>query len=335
MQYFVRSNPLPGDVHVNQLLTQISVAYLQDQANFVAATVFPNIPVQKQSDRYFTIDRGDFNRDEMDVRAPGTESKGSGYRLDTTPTYFANVYAFHHDIPAQLRANADNFISLDRQATQFVSMKALIRREKLWNATFFQSGVWATEWPGVASGAVAGTNVLRWSDAASDPIGDVARARDIMSGTTGYEPNTLVIGRTVYTTIAHHPQFMNRVLYGGTNDRPAMINKAAMAALFEVDQILVMNGIENVAAEGIANAHQRIGGPHALLCYVPAEPGLMTPAAGYTFSWVGYTGATGPQGNTISSWWMQNIKSDRVEIEMAFDMKRIAADMGVFFYNIL
>jgi hypothetical protein len=45
--------------------------------------VFPNIPVQKKSDRYYTYDRGDFNRDEMEERAPGTESEGSGYTWTT------------------------------------------------------------------------------------------------------------------------------------------------------------------------------------------------------------------------------------------------------------
>jgi hypothetical protein len=83
-------NPTAGDVHVNTPLTNISIAYIQDAANFVAARVFPNIPVAKQSDRYYTYDRGEFNRDEMEERAPGTESAGGSYTLDNTPTYFAN-----------------------------------------------------------------------------------------------------------------------------------------------------------------------------------------------------------------------------------------------------
>ena len=67
-------NPTPGDVHVNVPLTNISIAYLQNASNFIASRVFPNIPVQKQSDRYYTYDRGEFNRDEMKERAAGTES---------------------------------------------------------------------------------------------------------------------------------------------------------------------------------------------------------------------------------------------------------------------
>ena len=74
--------PTPNAVHVDAPLTQISVAFLQDANNFIAGQVFPTISVAKQSDRYYTYDRGFFNRDEMEVRAPGTESKGVAYEVD-------------------------------------------------------------------------------------------------------------------------------------------------------------------------------------------------------------------------------------------------------------
>ena len=57
--------PSPGDVHVNTPLTNISIAYMQDATKFISQRVFPNIPVAKQSDRYYVYDRGEFNRDEM------------------------------------------------------------------------------------------------------------------------------------------------------------------------------------------------------------------------------------------------------------------------------
>ena len=96
------TSPTAGAVHVDSALTNISIAFLQNASHFVSHQVFPNIPVAKQSDRYFTFDRGDFNRDEAQKRAPGAESAGGGYNLDNTPTYFADVWAFHKDIPGQI-----------------------------------------------------------------------------------------------------------------------------------------------------------------------------------------------------------------------------------------
>jgi hypothetical protein len=321
-------NPTPGDVHVNTPLTNISVAYMQNATNFVADSIFPNIPVQKQSDLFWTFNQGDFNRDEMKVRAPGTESEGGGFRLGTDQ-YYAPVYAFHKDIDDQVRANADSVLAPDRHATIFVTNKALIKREKLFVTSFFATGVWGFERAGVASGET-GTQFRRWDDAASTPIEDVRRAKREMMQETGFEPNKLVLGRAVYDALLDHPDVIDRVKYGQTPGAPAMASKAALAALFEIETIEVMNAVENTAKEGQTAVHAFIGGKHAMFAYCAPEPGLETASAGYTFSWTGHLGA-GARGGRIRSFRMEQLKSDRVEIEMAFAQKLIGNKLGYFF----
>jgi hypothetical protein len=78
--------PTQGSVHVNRPLTMISVAYMQDQAEFIADKVFPVVPVDKQSDLYYVYTKNDWFRDEAKPRAAGTESAGGGYNLSTTAT---------------------------------------------------------------------------------------------------------------------------------------------------------------------------------------------------------------------------------------------------------
>jgi hypothetical protein len=120
--------PTSTDVHVNAPLTNISIAYLQDASNFIASQVFPDVPVNKQSDRFYTYDRGNFNRDEAEKRAPGSESAGGGYTIDNTPTYFCDVWAFHKDIPDQVRDNSDAVLDPDREGTEYTTQKLLIRK---------------------------------------------------------------------------------------------------------------------------------------------------------------------------------------------------------------
>ena len=321
-------NPTPGDVHVNAPLTNISIAFLQSASNFVATRVFPNIPVQKQSDRYYVYDRGDFNRDEMQLRAPGTASAGGGYSLDNTPTYFANRYSFHKDIPDEVRANADAVLAPDREATEFVTHKALIKREKLFTNTYFKTGVWTNEKAGV-TGTPNGSQFKKWNDAASTPIEDVRAGKRTIAQSTGFEPNKLVVGRAVYDALLDHPEIIDRLKYGQTAGAPAMAGQQALASLFGVDEILVMNAIENTAAEGASSSHSFIGGNNALLTYSTRSPGLMTPTAGYTFSWTGLLGA-GNDGNRIRSFRMEDLGSDRIEIDMCFDMKLVSGDLGQF-----
>lgn len=326
-------NPVPGDVHVNTPLTNISIAFLQDATNFVASRVFPNIPVTKQGDRYYTYDRGEFNRDEAKERAPGTESAGGSYDIDNTPTYFAKVYAFHKDIPDQVRANADVVVSPDREATEYVTHKALIRREKIFAANYMTTSVWTTDIQGVAA-SPTGAQVLQWNDANSTPIQDIRTAKTTVLESTGYEPNTLVLGKAVYDQLIDHPDIVDRVKYGQTPGQPAIANLEALMKLFEIERILVMKAIENTAKKNQTAVHTFIGGKKALLCYSAPSPGIMTPTAGYTFSWTGFLGA-GTEGNRIKRFRMEHLESDRVEVQMAFDLKLVAADLGYFFYDIV
>ena len=104
--------PTASDVHVNAPLTNISIAFLQDLDGFVARKVFPEVPVKKQSDRYYVYDKKQWFRSDAKVRAPGTESAGSGFTVDNTPTYFCSVRAVHKDVDDQIRSNADAVIDL-------------------------------------------------------------------------------------------------------------------------------------------------------------------------------------------------------------------------------
>lgn len=333
--YVMKAQPTPSDVHVNTTLTNVSLAFFQRADAFVADRVFPNVPVSKQSNLYRTYDRGFFNRNEMKKRAPGTESAGIGYETDTA-SYSCDVWAIHHDIDDQVRANADSEISVDRNATNLVSHQALLQKEVNWVSKYFTTSVWTNDRTGVSSGPVAGTSVLQWNDANSTPIEDIADAKRTILESTGFEPNKLVLGRTVYDKLKNHPDIVDRIKYSGGvgNGNPAKVNLVTMAILFEVEEILVMNAIQNTAQEGESNVHSFIGGKHALLTYAAMSPGLEVPTGGYTFSWTGYIGAS-DMGSRIMRFRMNHLKSDRVELEMAFDQKLVAADLGYFFSGVV
>ncbi|RUQ78157.1 hypothetical protein ELZ22_17340, partial [Brucella abortus] len=241
------TQPSRSDVHVNRPLTNISLAFVQDARNFVAGRVFPIVPVAKQSDAYFTYERGDFNRDEMRERAPGTESAGGTYEIGTD-TYYARTRAYHRDIPEQVRANADSPLSLDREATIFVTQKGLINREVNWAARYFTAGdpgdIWTFDVDGVASGATAAasfdpTNAsnndkLHWNDASSTPIEDIRQGKRFVLEETGFEPNKLTLGRPVYDALVDHPDIVGRIDRGQTSG-PARATLVTLADLFEVD----------------------------------------------------------------------------------------------------
>lgn len=322
--------PTPGDVHVNTPLTNISIMFLQDPSEFVAARAFPVIPVNKQSDRYYVYNQADFYRDEMQIRGVGAEAAESGYRVDNTPNYFAEPWALKKPVPDQVRSNADAVVNMDLDATYFLTQKALIRREKVWAGNAFTTSKWAKDVSGVASGAVAGTSFLQWSNPLSNPIEDIRAGKLYIKQNTGMPANVLVLSEPVWTVLVDHPDIVDRVKAGQTPGGPATVTRQAVAAILELDEIMVMGAVENTAAEGQTGVFSFIGGKSALLMHRTPRPGLMIPTAGYTFAWTGLFGA-GAEGNRIKRYRWEIIASDLIECEMAFDIKIIATNLGYFF----
>jgi len=321
--------PTPGQVHVDRLLSNLSIAFIQGLDQFIANKIYPVVPVEKRSDLFRVYPKDDWFRDEAKKRAPGTESAGGGYDV-STDSYFCETYAFHKDIDDQTRDNSDADLNLDRDTTQFVTTKMLLKREKVWVTKNFQPGVWGTTTTGVAAAPGAG-QVLRWDDANSDPRANVKAARRQILATTGYKPNTLVVHYDVMDALIDHPDFIERIKYTSRES----INEDALAKIFGVDRVLVAGAIENSAKEGVSPAViDFVYGKHAWLGYVAPSPSLMAPSAGYTFSWK-HAPLNNNMGVQIKRFRMEHIESERIEGQIAFDDKIVSTELGYFFESIV
>jgi len=306
--------PTPGDVHVNGPLTNISVAYVQKASAFVADKVFPVVPVAKQSDLFYLYNKEDFLRDEAKPRAPGTESAGGGFGI-TTDNYAAIVEAYHKDVDDQTRANADSILQLDTAATEFVTQKLLIRRERRWASRFMTTGVWGTD----------ATPSPLWSAANSDPFKDVETGSLKILSETGFKPNTLVFGAQVISALKSNAAIRDQFKYTSADS----IDEAMLARYFGVDNVYIMNSVYTSSVEGNSTQTTTLISPKsALLCYSAPAPSIMTPTAGYTFAWTGLVGSS--NGIRIKRFRMEHLESDRIEGQMAYDYKKVAAAMGYF-----
>lgn len=316
-------NPTPGDVHVNRLLTNVSIAFTQDANDFVASAVFPNVPVDNQGNLYQTYSRDDWWRVEVQERAPATETAGGGWRVGTD-NYFARVYGVHKDVDDQTVANQDPGINMDRDATEWVTLQLMLKKEILFFNKFFTTGVWTTDLTGV-TGTPSGAQFKRWDAAGSTPIEDIRARITLMKQATGMKPNVLVLGPFVFDALLNNAELIARIQY----TQRGVLNEELIASLLGIDRVVVGSGVVNNQPEGTAGVGSFIAGKSALLAYAAPRPSLLAPSGGYTFSWTGYLGA-GAAGNRIKKYRMENIASDRVEGEMAFDLKLVSADLGVF-----
>ena len=322
--------PTMQNAHIDRALTNMSVAYMQDSSAFIADKVFPIVKVKRQSDVYYGYNKGDFMRDEAQLRGAATESAGGDDGVEASDPYYCRKHAFRKDVTPEERANYDEPLNADSDAADFVSQKMLIRREMEWASKFFKSGIWGTEIEGAS--AVSEGKVIYWNEATSDPIGDVTGASVKMASTTGYKPNTLVLSPFVFNALKNHEDILDRIKY----TQKGIVTEDLLATLFGVERVLVAWSVVNSAAKGAKDDIGFIMGKHALLCYSNPTPALKKPSAGYIFAWTGLEGS-GAYGNRIVRLPMDvlGLGTERIEGEIAFDAKQICKDLGTFFKDIV
>lgn len=291
---------------------------MQEAYAFVAGRAFPTVNVLKQTDKYFTYSQADFFRDQVQRRADGTESAGTGYSLSTA-TYGCEVYALHKDIGDQTRANADSPLNMDMDTTRFLSQQMLIRQEVQWAADAFTTGVWGSD---VTPGTL-------WDASSSTPIADVETAKNTVLTNTGYVPNTVIMSYKVFSALVDNADIVDRIKYTSQES----VTEELLARLFGVDRVLIMASTYNTAQEGATASYAQIGDKDVLVCYTPANPGLMVPSAGYNMVWTGVSAGLGT-GAAVSRYRIEERKADRIEIEAAFDFKIVSSALGYFLSNV-
>lgn len=323
------TNPTVGDVHVNRPLTNFAQKYLQDASGFVSMRAMPNLPVSNRSDQYWKFDRADFYRDEAEEVADGSEAPMGGFSL-STDSYLCKVHKWASSVTDQQRANADAGVDLERSKSEYVALKLMIRRERLFMARYFAAGIWTQDFTGVAA-APAGDQFLRWDVATSTPISDLRAGIERVQARTGFRPNRLLLARRVWNKLLDNDDLLSRINGGATAGMPAAVQRQLVASLLELDEVLVADAVFNSALKGAAEATGFVAGNHALLYYAPASVSIEgTPSAGVQFSWTGLTGAT-PSGFRIKRFRREELESDIIEGQMAFDYKVTAAELGSMF----
>lgn len=329
------------DVHVDRPLTQMSLHYIQNTADFVAHRFFPTVNVQNASDTYDVYPSGYFDRLHESKRAEEGIANTIGYKV-TQSSYSVDEDALRTFISDKKRANADSQRNLDNEATVLVTRALLLAKEKRFADTFMVSGVWSTNLTGVASSPTS-TQFIKWSDSASDPVGDIAKLRMQMILKGKHRPNKAIMTLDVYEAIRNHPDFLDRIKYTGSSDRPAMTHMRTLCELFELDEILVMQTMLNVAPDGIEDSngnpptdYQFMTSNKFLLAYVEPSAGLMSPVAGVNFVWSRYI-AQGLQGGPTVRRYRENPakKGEYIEAEMAQTFKLVAPDLGALMIDVI
>lgn len=267
------NNPQVGDLHVDQLLTNVSIGYRNGL--YIVDDICPMIPVNKQSNIVPKYDQSHWFRDDAVLRLPGTKSEGGGFSIDVTDTYFCQRYSYRFEIADDQRDNQDAPFDLDRDGALFVADKIALRRERNFASSFFTTGIWGTDT----------TPAAPWSNyGGSAPLVEIASWQDTVEGLIAKEPMDLIIGKQVWVQLKWHPDLIDSIKYTTTGK----MSVDTFATLADLTNVRIGRALVTTSALGTAEAsvtYTRVWGKSGLLLYVPPSPSLMNPAACYNFVW--------------------------------------------------
>jgi len=305
------ANPTEKDVHVDSVLSGVSIRYTNDE--LIADQVLPVVPVKKESDKYYTYTRA--WKLPQSERAAGAEANEVEWNVGTD-TYQCEEYALKDLIPDRVRDNADNPLDMDVDTTENLTELIQLGREKRVADIVFAAGTYGSQ-----TSALAGVN--RWDDyAGSDPVGDVRTARSTVHAATGKMPNVMVIGYQAYLKLLDHPDILERIKY----TQRGIVTADIIAAVFEVDRLLVGKALYDSTQEGVAESLGYVWGKSVALLYAEPSPGLKKVSFGYQFQ---------SRGFRTKKWRVEGREGDFVEAGEIRDEKIVSAGCGYLYTTVV
>lgn len=330
------------DVHVDSLLSNFSVALWQDTAVFVGTRFFGVQNVNKASDKFKVYPPGHFSRAYKTRRAEEGVANSVGYKTKED-SYSCDDDALRIFISDRKRANADNQERLDQAATQVVTESLLIGKEQEFVEKFLTAGKWTKDYQ-VGTANLPGSGTNNWSDASADILKDVLLLRqEFVKQSSGRMPNKILMTLDVKDIVRLHPSIVDLVNGGATTDKPAkVVTNEMLAQLFEVDEVVVMQSIVNLANDEVVDENDNpvasnsfVATGKFLMAYIDPNGGLMAPTAGATFVHSNYVGLGVDNGPAVRRYpGAPGQKGEYIEAEMSIDQKLVAADLGMLLYDI-
>jgi len=262
-----------GDVHVDAVLTNYSQQYKNEA--LIAGDVLPIIPVMKRSDKFFKYDKD--QRFTLPSTKIGPKSEAGEVELSlSTDNYSVEDYALQEFVSRAEQENADSPLNPERDAVDFLMELLMLDFEKRVADKVFA----AATYPTGNKTLLAGVN--QWSDTVNaKPINDIMTGLDA----TFVRPNIAVFGAESWKAFRQHPQIIDAVK-GATRSQGAkggIASREDVAALFELDAILVGRSRRNTAAKGQTAAFGRLWGKHCSLLSVKAGLSPRSISFGMTF----------------------------------------------------
>lgn len=257
-------------VHIDAPLTNFAVK-LGVGGGLVADEIFPIVPVNKVSDKFFVFSRDEEMSDNIETKVSDRDLANEADWIVTESDYSAVQRRLRHFIGQTIIDNADSPIKPFQEATTMLVGRLRTGVEKRVQALIEDTGTIGNAVPSV-----------KWDAAASVVIEkDVDTAKEIFAVACGHEPNIILIPPAVSKVVKRDSEVRELIKY---TQNDLLINGDLPPSLWNM-RVMIPGALNNTANLGQNASISRIWTNDKVeLLWVDPSPGIQTAGAGYQFS---------------------------------------------------
>jgi hypothetical protein len=308
-------------------LQNISIAFKNE--DYIADRVFPILDGADPKAKITIYQRADWFRDEAGIRAAGTRANRGSYKLEEA-SVATKEYAFAKEVTDEDRrfSKLKNAPPLkpDEDAIAFASDKVDLKKE-IRVASLITGGTWV-------DGAAGGEDAEGlWSPAGNTNtfLADITKAKKAIKGATGKKANVLVLDDATYMALAECEAILDKIKY----TQRGVMTKELLAAMLELDEVLVGGAIKNTAKEtkagteftGVNIWEVNAGKGMGFLFHRPKTLGLKVATAGLQAR-IAYEDG---QPRRVTTWREPAEHQDVYEVAEETDIVLVHAALGYLF----
>ena len=271
-------SPTPDSMHSPTFMPNVLEQYTNNA--MVASAVMPVVAVQQRSDIVGSIPMGT-GLSPVDTSLAGQQSMLPELRWNVASrgTYRVKDRGLRVFVPKQSTQFADAPFEVRRRSAMILADTLELMQEITVAATLSTSGNYQSGYSSTIS-----TSTDKWDNPASDPIDQIRQGKRKLLRGNGTKVK-LVMGVDVFIALQKHPKILASI-YGRASTSagatPLSVTKELLAALFQVDEVVVGEAKYNSANDGATIVLADVwSGFAALVVVVDAPSALNTAGFGY------------------------------------------------------
>lgn len=300
-----------GSTRINKALTNISVLYKNE--DYIAGKILMDVPVIKESDVYWIYDSN--KRLPETFRANGSSANMDNYAMSTS-SYSLTEHAIKDVITDRDYANTDAPLNLERDITEYLTDKIMLRQEYEAHKLLFTTTTFSN------NATLTSATSWKYHTTTSAPIQNILSSTGKILDSSGKMPNKGITNWDVFAALKENPNLYNRIQYV----ERAIITKQLLASLFDLDVVEVGTAVIDSAQEGETESIDSVWGADFLVGYFSPRVSLRDATSAVNMRYA-------PKGQPyrVKKWRDEDVEGNYIEVQTMFKHVAVATACGYLF----